>query len=685
MPSSSAIGDDREALLRQACEELQSRLRAGEVCHVETLLSAYPTLASEPQAALDLILTEWAVRRELGHEPDLEELVRRFPQWEFDLRRQFDALAHSTGSAVLVDAIATLPQSSAESSVTLDGPIPALGGHELFEEVGRGHMGIVFRARDKVLDRIVALKRIRAGVLAEAREIRRFYIEARAAAQLKHPNIVPIYGMGHFQGEHCFTMEWVPGGSLADHLDRYTSDARAAVALMAKAARAIHAAHEKMIIHRDLKPANILLTAQGDPLVSDFGLAKLPDTSADLTIPGQLMGTPAYMSPEQAAGEAWNVTPATDVWALGAILYELSSGKRPFLGRDAKQVLRRVLEANPPLPRSVNPSVDKPLERIILGCLRRNPAERYPSAEAFADDLEHWLRKEEVHPPRPAVSGSPSVKARRPRFGILAVLAFALVACAIVTSAWLIKPSLWNNSADPPNPIEFLDDNGFTKGGEWVYGGGKIQARGGRTVELESMGRELALLQLAPSVPWERYRLRAQVQIVGDTGYAGIYTAFYHHAGERGSETGFVEIEFSEQNLVEIPDIHRKQAQGSGTLRRAVMGLDKGKPGLHISERPLTPPKHFDGASETWRTLAMEVTPESIGFAIYWDDDSRPWSTVPVYPTLEDAQSFLVEKVPFPHRESPALDLRGGVGLVCEKGKARFRDVVLEPLPEKKP
>ena len=199
------------------------------------------------------------------------------------------------------------------------------------------------------------------------------------------------------------------------------------------------------------------------------------------------------------------------------------------------------------------------------------------------------------------------------------------------------------------------------------------------------MGRELALLQLAPSVPWERYRLRAQVQIVGDSGYAGIYTAFYHHAGERGSETGFVEIEFNEQNLVEIPEIHRKQARGSGTLRRAVVGLDKDKPGLHISERVLTPPKHFDGAPETWRTLAMEVTPESIGFAIYWDDDSRPWSTVPVHPTLEDAQSFLVEKVPFPNRESPALDLRGGVGLVCEKGKARFRDVVLESLPENKP
>src|SRR5881392_434322 len=272
-----------------------------------------------------------------------------------------------------------------------------VGNYEILEEIGRGGMGVIYRARQRHSRRIVALKRM-VSYHADSREtLERFRREAEAAASLDHPNILPIYEVG--QGEDglpFFSMKYAPGGSLQKAGPALRGEPRECVRLMAKGAHAVQYAHEHGILHRDLKPGNILLDGHGEPFVTDFGLAKWLDTSTDLTRTLAIFGTPGYIAPEQAKGPAAKLTPAADVYSLGAILFDLFTGRPPFLGENALAVIQQAAEKPAPKLRSLAPTLDRDLETICAKCLEREPTARYRSAGDLAEDLERWLAGQSI-------------------------------------------------------------------------------------------------------------------------------------------------------------------------------------------------------------------------------------------------------------------------------------------------
>src|SRR5262245_41435736 len=299
-------------------------------------------------------------------------------------------------------------------------------------------MGRVYKAWQRSLGRLVALKVIRTGALATEADRLRFRTEAEAAARLDHPNIVPVYEVGEHDDRPYLAVRYVEGGSLSRYLDRFRDDPRAAAALVAALARAMHHAHERGVLHRDLKPGNVLLEWRaGDagppvPHVADFGLARLLDQDSTLTRTGDLVGTPSYMAPEQASGGAAAITTATDVHGLGAILYALLTGGPPFAGPTVLETLERVKEREPDPPRRLNPKVDRDLQTVCLTCLAKDPRRRYASAAALAEDLESWLGHRPVAA-RPATAPERLAKwvRRRPTAAAFAGLGALVVLAAL--------------------------------------------------------------------------------------------------------------------------------------------------------------------------------------------------------------------------------------------------------------
>jgi WD40 repeat protein len=390
---------------------------------VEAYLDEHPGLGGDGTLVLDLVYNEVLLREERAESPRLEEYLRRFPQHEDSLRRQFavhlglpdSALAPppAADSAPLppepvVPATGTSPVETpptrypegpesflptcpppAEGPPSLPAECPAIAGYEILGLLGRGGMGVVYRARQPSLGRLVAIKVLSEAGFLHAERLRRFQAEALILGQLQHPHVVQVHQVGTYQGQPYLTLEYVDGGSLDARLRRTVLPAGQAAGLTATLARAVHAVHQKGIVHRDLKPGNVLLTADGTPKVTDFGLARQLEGVDAMTRTGAVMGTPSYMAPEQAQGQA--AGPAADVYALGAILYEMLAGRPPFLGEGALDTLVRVRTEEPVPPSRLRPGCPRDLETVCLKCLQKDPRRRYPSALDLADDLERYL------------------------------------------------------------------------------------------------------------------------------------------------------------------------------------------------------------------------------------------------------------------------------------------------------
>ena len=337
------------------------------------------------------------------------------------------------------------------------------GDYELLEQIGRGGQGVVFRARQKSLNRTVALKIIGLGQWATKAHLKRFRLEAEAAARLEHPGIVPIHEVGERDGSCYFSMKFVEGGQLDEVAKSATADSscgerepmpiRQAAELIAKVARTVHYAHEHGILHRDIKPGNILLDAKGEPHLTDFGLARLVESESSVTHTLDVLGTPSYMAPEQAVGNNTAVSSVTDVYGLGAVLYQLLTGQPPFAGGTTYETIKLLLDTEPRQPRLLNAKIDRDLSTICLKCLEKDPKRRYASALALAEDLEHWLKHEPIQARRIGVFARGKKWVRRnPTSALLAASLMALAAAAgwIVWKSEFIRHPVTNGIAVLP-------------------------------------------------------------------------------------------------------------------------------------------------------------------------------------------------------------------------------------------
>ena len=420
-------------------------------------------------------LEDYLERLQCGEAPDRRSVLEKSP----DLASALDCLEVLEGFAPMTRSYSPGDEETVE--VEPLGPLPQeFGPYKLVSEIGRGGMGIVYKARQKALDRTVAVKMILSSHVVSPEYLRRFQTEARAAARVSHANIVHIHEVGQLRGRHFFVMEYVEGVNLAERIAEGPVDVPTAVRLVASVARAVEHLHQQGIVHRDLKPSNILLDESGQPYVTDFGLAKVFGAGSQTTASGVIAGTPSYMAPEQAAGRNDQVGPACDVYSLGTLLYELLTGRPPFREESPFDTLVQVLQREPALPRRLNPKIPRELELICLKCLEKSPAERYGSAAALADDLEHFSKGEalDLKPPdlghRMArwARRQPALASRLGALGVFYLIGSVNYLCGVIETPYYLQTSvllaIW--AAASVVFQQFLDSQRWSIPARFVWG-----------------------------------------------------------------------------------------------------------------------------------------------------------------------------------------------------------------------
>jgi serine/threonine-protein kinase len=571
------------------------------------------------------------------------------------------------------------------------------GPYELLGEPIAGGMGVVWKARHRVLNVPRALKMLPAdGDDPEA--VTRFCVEGEATARLDHPGIVRVHEFGEHAGRLYYAMEFLDGGTLAQRLKGGPLPPREAAELLAGLARAVHYAHGRKVIHRDLKPSNVLFTAGGTAKIADFGLAKMIDeASVAGTRTDAALGTPAYMSPEQAAGRAREATPAMDVWGLGVLLYECLTGKGAFKGRSRQETLERVLRGQPQPPSRLRPEVDAELEAVCLKCIEKEPARRYPSAGALADNLERWLRGEPTWPPPVGPLGRLWQAVRRRRGRVAAALA-AVLLVAVAVLAWrLADPDRAERRIEDRlaggEAVELVPAKGDPAWCEWVIGkpkGSFFRSEADGTFSLSSGG--VSCLELVRDPRLSRYRFRAEVRHWQGPrlSRAGLY---FVRGGTRASGysvSWFYDLAFNDtEDLAKARDasVARDKPRNPPRHRGNDLSLEPWLLGEKADGR-FSPSVggpalcYFEPNSAAWRHLAVDVTPERI--RLWWQGEVV--GEVTADGMVRDADE-LVSRL----RQSPLRDLcselppvvfspRQSLGLEVRFGAASFRNVAVEPL-----
>ncbi len=423
------------------CDEFEALCLKGERPTIESFLSRFDGPDKQP-LLVELIALEMHYRRRQGVSIAIAEYQARFPglsasRLEETIQLSVHKPPRDQGKPAAQTDVPTVATRGGNSSSDQIQSVKYFGDYELLNVIARGGMGIVYKARQVSLDRIVALKMILSGDFASKEEVERFYSEAKAAALLDHPSIVPIFEVGEHEGKHFFSMAYVDGSSLASKLSDGPLEPMQAAQTLFDVSQAVQYAHEQGVIHRDLKPSNILLDLQGRPRVTDFGLAKRLAETSGMTVSGQVLGTPSYMPPEQAAGQISTIGPASDVYALGAVLYSLTTGRPPFQAASSLDTLRQVIYQEPVAPRQLNPSIPLDLETIIMKCLEKALPRRFLTVKALAEELHRFLNGMPIQSrPVSRVERLWRMCNRQPAVASLSALAILLLASLLVGTSW---------------------------------------------------------------------------------------------------------------------------------------------------------------------------------------------------------------------------------------------------------
>jgi serine/threonine protein kinase len=688
----------------------------------------------------DLLLLRWEEAQERGEDLSPEDLCRDYPEHLSAIRRGIGKLREVR--RVLDSGSEQIPGRSPEVR-------PTIAGYEILGELARGGMGVVYEARHRVLEQTRAIKVMSPRYAVHPEALRRFEREMKVLAQLEHPNIVPVFEAGLANDQPYFVMPLIRGGSLTDHLPALHADIRAAVALMEQVARAVHHAHQGGILHRDLKPGNILLTEDGRPIVTDFGLAKLfssepetelaeptrgstdeetpigldanatpirgerstagyervstPEASLNhLTKEGRLVGTPPYMAPEQLSGQISRIGPTTDVWALGVITYRLLAGALPHEGSDPLSLLQQIHHAPPVSPRSIRPEVDSVLASIVLRCLRPEPRDRYPSAQALAGDLGAWLRNERI-------VGVPEGWRRRLKRQVqrwwvpASLVALLLLALGVgLRFTPLFRPPQPAPAADPDaareqayqkavapflkrlaqsQPVTPVGGPGHQPAWRWRLGSGKVERRGKNGEELRVTVHGVALLELLPKVPAGGCRIEAKLQHVealnDPWSFVGCYGGYSEYQNEQGANPLLLPLTFADvgpsANAIRLngqlfTDFH------GGVLRpRGFVLVNQRK----FKDPPLVP--------NPVRTLVLELDQDSI--RAFWDGERSPFVQLEgkALHAREEAFSKISRLKPGLENLTVTFPPSGAVGIYVDGAVVDVKEFQVIPLEDNHP